>query len=61
MIKKIQSIGVIGDGGWGTTLAIHLTNKNYPVTLWGPFPEYVRQVNKNRYNSKFLPGIRIPK
>lgn len=53
-------ITVIGDGGWGTTLAIHLAKKGYPVSLWGPFPEYVNKMAKNRYNSKFLPGIRIP-
>ncbi|MBZ0167056.1 MAG: NAD(P)-dependent glycerol-3-phosphate dehydrogenase, partial [Candidatus Omnitrophica bacterium] len=49
------------DGSWGTTLAVHLAYNNYPVHLWGPFPQYVRQIRKNRYNSKFLPGIRLPK
>jgi glycerol-3-phosphate dehydrogenase (NAD(P)+) len=61
MSKSIKKISVIGDGGWGTTAAIHLTKNGYNVTLWGPFPKYVARLNKNRYNSKFLPGIRIPK
>lgn len=59
--KPIQNISVIGDGGWGTTIAIHLSKKGYNVTLWGPFPQYIKRLAKNRYNSKFLPGIRIPK
>ncbi len=59
--SSINNIAVIGDGGWGTTIAIHLTNKGYNVTLWGPFAHYTARLDKNRYNSKFLPGIRIPK
>ncbi|OGX39657.1 MAG: glycerol-3-phosphate dehydrogenase [Omnitrophica WOR_2 bacterium RIFCSPHIGHO2_02_FULL_50_17] len=60
MIRKIQHIAVIGDGGWGTTLAVYLAQKGYAVSLWGPFPEYVRQMRQNRYNPRFLPGIRLP-
>lgn len=52
---------MIGDGGWGTTLAVLLAKKKYPVKLWGPFPAYVRRVSKNRYNTKFLPGIHLPR
>ena len=59
-IKEIKNISVIGDGGWGTTLAIHLAKKKYPVKLWGPFPDYVRKMKQDRYNPKFLPGIPIP-
>ena len=57
---EIKNISVIGDGGWGTTLAIHLSKSNYNVSLWGPFPQYLQQIRKNGYNRKFLPGIRIP-
>lgn len=57
---RIRKIGIIGDGSWGTTLAVYLGHKHYPVQLWGPLPEYVRQMEQNRYNPRFLPGIRIP-
>jgi glycerol-3-phosphate dehydrogenase (NAD(P)+) len=63
MIKKehvVKQIAVIGDGGWGTTLAVLLSKKGYPVTLWGAFPDYVNFLNKKRINTKFLPGIKIP-
>ena len=56
----IHSISIIGDGGWGTTLAIYLAGKKYPVTLWGAFPENIVQSTKLRENKKFLPGIKIP-
>lgn len=53
-------IGVIGDGGWGTTLAILLSQKGYPVTLWSAFGDYAKTMAKTRLNPKFLPGIKIP-
>ena len=57
--RKIE-IGILGDGGWGTTLAIHLAKKGYPVNLWGPFSDYLEIMDKKRENIKFLPGIKIP-
>lgn len=58
---KKQRIAILGDGGWGTTLAILLSNKGYPVTLWSAFKNYAKILDKNRLNPKFLPGIKIPK
>jgi len=54
-------IAVLGDGGWGTTLAIHLFKKNNEVFLWGAFSEYLEILKTKRENLKFLPGIKIPK
>ncbi len=51
---------MIGDGSWGTTLAIYLTQQSYRVKLWGPFPQYIQEMRRSRYNQKFLPGIRLP-
>jgi len=59
-MKKIN-ITVLGDGGWGTTLAILLSKKGFKVTLWGAFPDYAAYLDKKRVNSRFLPGIHIPK
>ena len=55
-----RSITVLGDGGWGTTLAIYLHQQGHQVTLWGAFSTYIRQVQRRRENPKFLPGVRIP-
>ncbi|MDD5450130.1 MAG: NAD(P)-dependent glycerol-3-phosphate dehydrogenase [Candidatus Omnitrophica bacterium] len=59
-MKPGSRIAVLGDGGWGTTLAILLSKKGHEVTLWGAFPEYIKFLRKNRENRKFLPGIRLP-
>ena len=60
-IKDKNRIAVLGDGGWGTTLAIHLYNKGLNVTLWGAFDDYVSSLKKKRVNTRFLPGIKIPR
>lgn len=53
-------LAVIGDGGWGTALALVLHRNGHAVTVWGPFPDYVRQVAADRQNPRFLPGIPLP-
>jgi glycerol-3-phosphate dehydrogenase (NAD(P)+) len=58
-MKKLN-IAILGDGGWGTTLAILLCKKGFQVTMWGAFPDYVSYMDKKRQNTKFLPGIQIP-
>ncbi len=55
----MRTISIIGDGGWGTTLAIYLAKKKYPVFLWGAFPDQVSLVARTRENKKFLPGYKI--
>jgi glycerol-3-phosphate dehydrogenase (NAD(P)+) len=55
-----EQIAVLGDGSWGTTLAILLAKKGYPVTLWGAFPDYIEYLRRRRINTKFLPGEKIP-
>lgn len=51
---------VIGDGAWGTTLALLLVKKGVATTLWSHSPEYARELAERRENPRFLPGIRLP-
>jgi len=55
------AVAVLGDGGWGTTLAIHAFRLGHRVSWWGAFPAYVRLLERRRENVKFLPGVRIPR
>ena len=55
-----MNIAILGAGGWGTTLAIHLHRKNYQIRLWEVFPEYASLLQRERKNPKFLPGVSIP-
>lgn len=60
-MTKTTRIAILGDGGWGTALAILLSRKGYPVRLWGAFPDYVAYLSKKRVNSRFLDGFSIPR
>lgn len=51
---------VIGDGGWGTALALALHRAGRAVTVWGHDAEYAGQVARDRSNPKFLPGVDLP-
>lgn len=52
-----MKISVIGDGGWGTALAIVLQRNGHEVSVWGPFADYTATVNQQHENVKFLPGV----
>ena len=55
------TIAVLGDGGWGTALAVHLNRLGHRVRWWGAFPDYLKELNRRRENRKFLPHIPIPR
>ncbi|MBO5724389.1 MAG: NAD(P)-dependent glycerol-3-phosphate dehydrogenase [Lentisphaeria bacterium] len=52
-------IAVLGDGAWGTALALTLLQNRHQVTLWGPFPENLHVIRQTRSNP-FLKGVSIP-
>jgi glycerol-3-phosphate dehydrogenase (NAD(P)+) len=54
------SVGVIGSGAWGTTLARLLANKGVHTTLWDHRPERASVMQEQRENRQFLPGFRFP-
>lgn len=54
------SVGVIGSGSWGTTLARLLANKGIETTLWEHLPDRAQAMQEQRENSMFLPGFRFP-
>jgi glycerol-3-phosphate dehydrogenase (NAD(P)+) len=51
---------VLGDGAWGTALAMILVGNGHDTVLWGPFPDYLRELRATRANARFLPGVTIP-
>ncbi len=63
MIKEIvlnsTKIGVIGGGSWGTALANLLADKGFSVDLWVYEKEVCEQIEKERENKIFLPGIKL--
>ncbi len=52
-------ISIIGAGGWGTALSIQACRKN-DVTLWVYSKEELDLILKDRVNTIYLPGVKIP-
>lgn len=52
-------IGVLGAGGWGTTLADLLARKGHSVRLWAYEQEVVEAINARHENPVFLPGCAL--
>jgi len=53
-------ISVLGAGGWGTTLAILLSQNSHEVTLWSYLEEDAERIRTTRENPGYLPGISVP-
>lgn len=54
-------IAVFGAGSWGTALAIQLSrNPNNEVVMWGHEAEHVSNLTRQKENSEFLPGVKLP-
>jgi glycerol-3-phosphate dehydrogenase (NAD(P)+) len=60
-MNDIKNVTILGDGGWGTTLAILLSKKGVCVTLWSVSKKYAKYLEIHRTNPKFLKGIKIPR
>ena len=56
-----MKVSVLGAGGWGTTLAILLHYNGHNVILWEYKKSYAKELIKKHVNSRYLPGVSIPK
>lgn len=56
-----KRIGVVGAGSWGTTMAIYMAKRGFPVTLYEYDAARARRIESARVNKDFLPGFRLPK
>jgi glycerol-3-phosphate dehydrogenase (NAD(P)+) len=57
-----KRLAVLGDGSWGTAVAVHLAQDNrHQVTMWSPRPENADQIRQFGENRVFLPGVMIPR
>ncbi len=55
-----KKIGIIGAGAFGSAIAKILGQKNMDTTIWSFTEEGARDINENRLNSRYLPGVEIP-
>jgi glycerol-3-phosphate dehydrogenase (NAD(P)+) len=57
----MEKICVLGAGSWGTALALVVAKKGYNVSMWTLNEEQCKNMNNNRENRDYLPGVNIPK
>lgn len=50
-------VAVLGDGAWGTAIALLLAGKGYHVTMWCYNAHVAHTIKTTRYNSHYLPGF----
>ncbi|WP_064606198.1 NAD(P)H-dependent glycerol-3-phosphate dehydrogenase [Photobacterium sp. J15] len=59
-VDKAITMTVLGAGSYGTSLAISLARNGANVILWGHEPEHMAQLEMDRSNEAFLPGVPFP-
>jgi glycerol-3-phosphate dehydrogenase (NAD(P)+) len=59
-----ETVAVLGNGGWGTALALLAHRDGAPdgadLRIWGIETAYVAETARTRENPRYLPGVRIP-
>lgn len=56
----MEKVAVLGDGAWGTALAMVLVERGASVIQWAHSETVAEQMQATRENRKYLPGYTIP-
>ena len=59
-MKNRHRVCVVGNGGWGTALALLLFENGNDVTLWGHSQEELDGIRATGENKPYLAGVKIP-
>ncbi|MDR2185417.1 MAG: NAD(P)-dependent glycerol-3-phosphate dehydrogenase [Treponema sp.] len=54
-------VAVLGAGAWGTTVAKVIAGKGEDVAIWSHETDTAAEINGGHRNSRFLPGVELPK
>jgi glycerol-3-phosphate dehydrogenase (NAD(P)+) len=56
---KLQNVGILGAGAWGTALAQSARRAGRDVTLWAHEVETVSEIVSHHTNHDYLPGVAL--
>ena len=56
----IRQVAILGAGGWGTALAVHLARIGHDARLWAREAAFAEEIRLRRANAVYLPDIRFP-
>ena len=57
--SRVQTVGVIGGGAWGTALAVAAQRAGRDVIIWAREPDVVTAINSDHRNTIFLPEVAL--
>lgn len=53
-------IAILGNGGFGTAMALTLESRGHAVSLWGHDAVYTASIAASRHNPRYLDGVTLP-
>ncbi len=56
-----QRVAMLGAGSWGTTFGKVLADGGARVTMWARRAELAHEIEEAKRNSRYLPGINLPR
>ena len=60
MTETIEKVAILGDGAWGSALAMVLVERGASVIQWAHSETVADEMIRHRENRKYLPGYPIP-
>ncbi|MDQ1206734.1 NAD(P)H-dependent glycerol-3-phosphate dehydrogenase [Microbacterium sp. SORGH_AS_0862] len=57
----VTRVAVLGAGSWGTTFGKILADGGANVVMWARRPELANEIHTGKRNTKYLPGINLPR
>lgn len=57
----MSKIAVLGEGAWGTAIALLLADNGHEVFLWCYHKEVAEGIAQTRCNDRYMPGVTLPK
>ena len=57
--NDMKTIGVIGEGAWGTAISSLLAENGYNINLWCCDETIARQINQEHKNDRYMPGFTL--
>lgn len=55
-----MKVAILGNGGFGTAMALSLVRGGHAVALWGHDPVYTRSIAATRRNPRYLEDVVVP-
>jgi glycerol-3-phosphate dehydrogenase (NAD(P)+) len=55
-----RPVAILGAGGWGTALAVHMARAGHEPQLWARDAALVTDMESRRANAVYLPDVRFP-